>query len=186
MRAFVAVEIAEPVVLQEIRTLQSEIGRDGARPIDADTLHFTLQFLGEIPDDPQPIVDAVSTVRFESFDLEICGLGAFPNARSPRIIWIGAKDVRTSRDGGGKGLSGLAHKVSDALGPLNYTRDKRFVAHSTIFRIKRREISFADELNSHAETSFGVQRVSQFKLKKSQLTPKGPIYTDLAKVGATR
>lgn len=187
MRAFVAVEITEPAILQNIRVLQSEIWKEGARPVDADKLHFTLQFLGEIPDDPQPVIDAVSSVRFAGFDLEIGELGAFPNGRSPRIIWVGARDagVVQGRDADGGRLTELARQVAEALRPLNYAPDKRFVAHSTVFRVKRGNVSFTGEIEDRAGTVFGIQRVSRFKLKESRLTPRGPIYTDLAEVGET-
>ena len=221
MRAFVAVEIVEESILGRIRDLQSEMARGwaadggaggGGRPVDADILHFTLQFLGEIPEQPQPVIDAVSAVRFAGFDLEIRGVGAFPNSRSPRIVWVGAGEPAGEDDGGrgadgataaapDDGLAGLAQSVSDALAPLGYLRDKPFVAHSTIFRIKRRggggrgrggeadnkggRRDLTVELDGLRGTVFGVQRVSSFKLKRSRLTPKGPVYTDLAEVGAT-
>jgi len=196
MRAFVAVEITEPSILKKIKNLQSKMGEalKGAKPTDAGILHFTLQFLGEVPDSKiQSVIDAVSSTRFSRFDVEIAGLGAFPNGRSPRAIWVGARDVASTEGtgngsgGGGKSdgngssraLSDLAQKVSDSLAPVGYLRDKRFVAHSTIFRIKKKGIGITDELKRHSDMVFGVQSITRFKLKKSVLTPTGPIYTDL-------
>ncbi len=196
MRAFVAVEITEPAVLDGIRELQAALtppDPKAVRLVDADTLHFTLQFLGEIPDGAQrPVADALSAVRFAPFDLEVGGVGAFPNIGSPRIVWVGGGGGggREATAGGNAGLplSGLARKVSGALAPLGYARDKPFRPHSTILRVKRAPADIAGRLEERAgRGTFGVQRVDKFKLKKSRLTPEGPVYTDLAVVeGAGR
>ncbi|MDE0090555.1 MAG: RNA 2',3'-cyclic phosphodiesterase [Thaumarchaeota archaeon] len=216
MRAFVAVEITEPGITGAIENLQSELLRaepGGARPVGAGLLHITLQFLGEVPEAAKSrVVDALGSIKFDAFDVRIGGVGAFPNVRSPRVVWVGASPSppitataaaqggsRPSGTGSGRGdndgpapaagaapgcpkLQDLAQRVSGVLGPLGYKPDKPFRPHCTIFRIKRR-VDIAKELREMAGRSFGVQRVKSFKLKRSLLTPQGPVYSDLAVVG---
>lgn len=215
MRAFVAVEITEPGITGAIGNLQSELLRaepGGARPVGADLLHITLQFLGEVPEGAEGrVIGALGSVKFDAFDVRIGGVGAFPNARSPRVVWVGASPsppiTATAAEPGSGNYSGagsdhgdndgpapaagtalgcpklqdLARRVSEVLGPLGYKPDKPFRPHCTIFRIKRR-VNIAKELREMAGRSFGVQRVGSFKLKRSLLTPQGPVYSDLAVV----
>lgn len=216
MRAFVAVEITEPGITGAIENLQSELLRaepGATRPVGAGLLHITLQFLGEVPEGAESrIIGALGSIKFDAFDVRIGGVGAFPNTRSPRVVWVGASPSppitaaaaaqgggRPSGTGSGRGdndgpapaagaapscpkLQDLAQRVSGVLGPLGYKPDKPFRPHCTIFRIKRR-VNIAKELREMAGRSFGVQRVKSFKLKRSLLTPQGPVYSDLAVVG---
>jgi len=215
MRAFVAVEITEPGITGAIENLQSELLRaepGGARPVGADLLHITLQFLGEVPESAESrVIGALDSIKFDAFDVRIGGVGAFPNAGSPRVVWVGASPsppITAAAAAQGSGwrsdtgsnhgdndepapaagtapscpkLQDLAQRVSGVLGPLGYKSDKPFRPHCTIFRIKRR-VNIAKELREMAGRSFGVQRVGSFKLKRSLLTPQGPVYSDLAVV----
>ena len=49
----------------------------------------------------------------------------------------------------------------------------------TIFRVKNKIENLSSELEKFSSYSFGKQEISEIKLKKSELTPNGPIYTDL-------
>ena len=49
----------------------------------------------------------------------------------------------------------------------------------TIFRVKNKIEGMSDKLEKFSSHYFGKQTVSEIKLKKSELTPNGPIYTDL-------
>lgn len=184
MRSFVAVEITEPAVLDGIRNLQAELAPPepgGARLQDTEKLHITLQFLGDVPDaEQQPVADALSGIRFAPFDLQVGGeVGAFPDAVTPRVVWVGMATV-----GSGPGLRGLARKVSRALSPLGYPRDLPFVPHITVLRVEEGGgAEIAERLGGRAgEKPFGIQRVDRFKIKKSLETAGGHVYADLAVV----
>ena len=200
MRAFVAVEITNPTIRDNIRELQARLvppaESKSVKMVNADMLHFTLQFLGNIADsEAVRVADALSSVRFEPFDLEVREVGAFPDARRPRTVWVGGAAARA--DNGdvdnqksssfGDPLAVLAQRVAEALCPLGHTRDKPFRAHSTIFRVKDKknnpDITIAG-LEKMAAKSFGTQQVDQIKLKSSTLTQNGPIYSDVAVISA--
>ena len=97
MRTFVAIEVDDKSILQKIRSVQESTSFK-ASPIRIDQIHFTLQFLGEIPDEKiDQVKDVLMTLNFTKFDLDVLSCGAFPNSRNPRVIWLGVDN-----DGGRK------------------------------------------------------------------------------------
>lgn len=178
MRVFVAVEVNEKKVIDSITQFQSKLDIK-AKPVEPNNLHFTLQFLGEISEDmAEKIKVALRTINFSEFNVEFRGIGAFPKMKFPRVIWIG-----TDTDGGNS-LVSLAQKVQVLLEPLGFTLDKPFKSHITIFRIKNKVGDISKELEKFSSYEFGSQKISSIKLKKSILTPEGPIYSDLEEVKA--
>lgn len=173
MRTFVAVEINSKEVLESIKKIQADL-KINAKPIELQNIHFTLQFLGEISDNTlKDIQDILRLIEFEVFDVKFERVEAFPKPRFVRIIWVGVDEI------GARHLTDLAKSVSTALSPLGFKQDKPFQPHVTIFRVKNKINDITDELAKISASSFGVQRVTEFKLKKSVLTPNGPIYSDL-------
>jgi 2'-5' RNA ligase len=180
MRTFVAVEISNNDVIHLIKKIQDKISIK-AKAIDSENLHFTLQFLGEISDnESEKIIDALNTIEFSSFKINFKGIGAFPKPKFPRVIWIGTDE------NGGNMLIQLAKKVEKALKPLGFSPDKPFKPHITIFRIKKKVGDITKELDSQKMIDFGIQEITSFKLKKSELTSNGPIYSDLEEIKARK
>jgi 2'-5' RNA ligase len=180
MRIFVAVEISNNKVINSIKNIQNRIKID-AKPVDAKNLHFTLQFLGEISDETsKKIIRALNTIEFSNFNINLIGIGAFPKPKFPRVVWIGTDE------NGGNMLIQLAKKVEKVLEPLGFSPDKPFKPHITIFRVKKKVGDITKELDSQKMTDFGIQEVISFKLKKSELTSSGPIYSDLEEIKAKK
>ncbi len=178
MRTFVAIEINSEDVLGAIKKIQTEL-TIRAKPVSLDNIHFTLMFLGEVSEKiAEKIQGALNLIRFESFDVEFTGIGAFPKARIPRVIWVG-----TDKNGGEQ-LSNLALQVENALSQFGFHSDKPFQPHVTIFRIKNKIENVSDKLEKYKTMKFGVQKVSEIKFKKSVLTPEGPNYSDLQVIKA--
>ena len=75
-------------------------------------------------------------------------------------------------------------KVENVLKPLGFTSDKPFKPHLTVFRIKKKIGDITEELKEKKILDFGTQSVTGIKLKKSELTPSGPNYSDLLEVKA--
>ena len=180
MRTFVAIEISNIDVINSIKKIQSKININ-MKPVEPRNLHFTLQFLGEVSEDTsQKIIEALSTVEFLSFDVSLRGIGAFPKAKFPRVIWVGTDSK------GGNMLIELSKKIEKVLEPLGFISDKPFKPHITIFRIKKKIGDITKELDNEKNTDFGVQQVTNIKFKKSELTPSGPIYSDLKEIKAVK
>ncbi len=176
MRTFVAVEISNNNVLALIKQIQNKIDID-AKPVSLENLHFTIQFLGEITNEiSKKVIEALNTIEFSSFTINLKGVGAFPKPKFPRVIWIGTDE------NGGNMLIQLAKKVENVLKPLGFSSDKPFKPHITIFRIKKKVGDITKELDEQKMKDFGIQEVISFKLKKSELTSAGPIYSDLEEI----
>ena len=180
MRVFVAIEIENKEIIESIEKFQNEMQID-AKPVESKNFHFTLQFIGEISEETsQKIIKSLQEIEFSSFEVFFKGVGVFPKPKFPRIVWIGTDEQ------GGKLLIELAQKVKKVLKPHGFSPDKEFKPHITVFRIKKKIGDISEELENKKMINFGMQKVSSIKLKKSNLTSSGPIYSDLLEVKANK
>ena len=178
MRSFVAIEISNNDIINSIKKFQTEININ-AKPVESENFHFTLQFLGEVSEEiSQKIIQALRKIEFSSFSVNLKGVGAFPKPKFPRVVWVG-----TDNDGGNM-LIQLSKKVEKALEPLGFFSDKPFRPHLTVLRIKKKIGDITNELDRQKTIDFGMQEVTNLKLKKSELTSNGPIYSDLEEIKA--
>jgi len=172
MRTFVAIEVSDKNVLNSIHKIQTELNIK-AKPVELHNMHFTVQFLGEVSEETiGKISNALNSIEFSSFSISFASIGVFPKPNSPRVIWIGVTD-------GINELEKLAEMIRMKLSQLGFQPDKKFKPHVTIFRVKKKIENVSNELQKFSTHSFGKQVISEVKLKKSELTPNGPIYTDL-------
>jgi len=172
MRTFVAIEVSDQGVLNSISQVQAELNIK-AKPVEIHNMHFTVQFLGEVSEEVvRKISNELSSLEFTPFSVSFVGVGVFPKSSSPRVIWIGTNE-------GVDELEKLAEMIRIKLSQLGFQPDKKFKPHVTIFRVKKKIDNVSNELQKFSTHSFGKQVISEIKLKKSELTPNGPIYTDL-------
>ena len=118
-RLFVALEPTDPV-RRRLGAIASDLKRSAGRAaeevrwVQPDNVHLTLQFLGAVPEERVAEVgEAVRAAAAASrtLSLEVKGAGAFPNARRPRVVWVGvAGDVPA--------LAELVHDLGRRLAPL--------------------------------------------------------------------
>jgi 2'-5' RNA ligase len=172
MRTFVAIEVNNKDVLNSIHKIQTELNIK-AKPVEPHNMHFTVQFLGEVSEEMiGKISDALNSIEFSAFSISFASIGVFPKPNFPRVIWIGTND-------GVNELEKLAEMIRSKLSDIGFSSDKKFKPHVTIFRVKNKIEDLSNKLEKFSSCSFGKQLVSEIKLKKSELTPNGPIYTDL-------
>ena len=172
MRAFVAIEVSDKDVLNSIHKIQTELNIK-AKPVELYNMHFTVQFLGEVSDEMiGKISDALNSIEFSVFSISFTSIGVFPKPNSPRVIWIGTDD-------GINELEKLAEMIRSKLSDIGFSPDKKFKPHVTIFRVKNKIEDLPSKLEKFSSCSFGKQLVSEIKLKKSELSNQGSIYTDL-------
>ena len=172
MRMFVAIEVSSKDVLNSIHKIQTELNIK-AKSVELHNMHFTVQFLGEVSEEMiGKISDALNSIEFSAFSITFASIGVFPKPNSPRVIWIGVTD-------GINELEKLAEMIRSKLSYIGFSPDKKFKPHVTIFRVKNKIEDLSSKLEKFSSCSFGKQLVSEIKLKKSELTPNGPIYTDL-------
>lgn len=173
MRTFIAVEIHNDEVLNAIAKIQSDF-KIKATPINKQNMHFTLLFLGEIDEKTvENIKKELSSITFKPIEVKFTHIGAFPNPRFPRVIWIGVDKVASEQ------LVDLAAQVEKRLEPLGFKSDKPFKPHLTIFRIKTKADDISQTLDKFKTVDLGKEVITELKLKQSILTPNGPIYSDL-------
>ena len=182
VRCFIAVEVDDPNILDGIGRAQSSLGATGAnlKLVERENIHLTLKFLGDVRAGLVPeVADLVSGTSFEPFRMALRGVGVFPNLRRPRVVWAGVTE------GAGE-LSEVFGGLEQRLVELGFKPEGRpFSPHITIARVRsgRNRDRLVEEVLALEGTDFGAHEVRHVKLKKSVLTPRGPIYTDLAVSG---
>jgi 2'-5' RNA ligase len=134
-RVFIAIELSPDVRrwLEKARSiLEPGMPAGAVRWVNPEGIHLTMKFLGEIP------MGRIGGVRFamdESvmegapFSLTIEGLGCFPNADRPRVVWAGVRREPM--------LSNLQRRLEDHLAAAGFKKEQRaFSPHLTLGRVK--------------------------------------------------
>lgn len=175
MRCFVAVEVDNPAVSSFVDEL-SKVGA-ALRVVKPGNLHLTLKFLGEVPEDSiDGILKAMdrSFSGFGPFDASLSGTGAFPGLNHMRVVWIGISENHER-------LIEMQSAVDRELVPLGFAPDKRFHPHLTLARVKSQKGKgqLKAFILKNRERTFGKLIIESVLLKKSVLTPEGPIYSIL-------
>ena len=190
MRVFVALDL-DPAIRQRIQNFVDEIRHTapGVRWTSGEALHVTLKFIGEKPDAKvSQIVEALSSIRSQPFQLRFRGAGFFPTAKAARVFWIGieAEDA----------LIHLARAIDGSLATIGVAKeDRAFSPHMTLARASGRSgapgprkndktnrlfAKLQDFLDSHPAPDFGTMTAREFFLYRSQLLSKGSQYTKIA------
>ena len=140
-------------------------------------LHLTVKFLGAVAEDRiEAVASALTRALAGAFDAQVEGLGAFPSATRPRVVWAGV----TAKAGT---MGDLAGRVDDALAALGFSREVRpFSPHITLGRVRLpgRIPALTEALRGAASRGFGGLRVVRVSLMRSELSPRGARYTELA------
>ena len=177
-RSFLAFDIESDTVLARLATAQSLLIQTGAdvKLVEPKNIHITMRFLGNItPAMAEKIFDEMKKVQFNPFNVQIKGLGAFPNPRYSRVVWAGITE-------GAEQLKSVFSQLEPRLRGLGFATDSRgFSPHLTIARVRsgRNKAQLAEFLTENANYEFGAIKAECLRLKKSTLTPKGPIYSTL-------
>ena len=178
-RAFISVDLPE---LEALKSLGEELRRTGSdlKIVDLGQVHLTLKFLGDTEDALVPrIIETVraSVAGIRPFTVRLVGTGAFPNLRKMNVVWVGME--------GAEPLLEIARRLEAGLEPLGYPRERRdFSAHVTIARVKgpRGLEDVRRVLEAHPRDPFGEVLGDRVRLKKSVLTPQGPVYSTVEEV----
>jgi 2'-5' RNA ligase len=186
IRSFIAIELPEEVKTG-LNRLQAELKlpqHTFVKWVAPEGIHLTLKFLGNIS--PQKVAEVTKVMEQASqgispFQLEIQEVGAFPNLRQPRVLWLG---IRGEIDK----LTAWQQRIDNGLAPLGFAKETRsFTPHLTLARL-REGVSPGDRrdfgelvIKTPVEVNFKVN-VNSLNLMKSQLLPGGAVYSRLAEV----
>jgi len=183
LRTFIAVDIPSHIqqtIQQQTERLRKTLGTSLVRWVAVEKLHLTLKFLGDVS--PANIEMLKQMLRAEAdlvqnFEMDIQGLGSFPNLRRPRVLFIGIQAPA--------GLESLYHGIETACARLGYaSEERRFSPHLTIGRVRvdipaSGQQKIRDALEKTMIDSPGIARVDSVHLYKSELKPAGSVYTRL-------
>jgi 2'-5' RNA ligase len=181
-RTFIALPLPG-AVRTKLEALQKILGPgvEGARWVGPDAFHLTLAFLGDVAD---PDLNAVCLAVAESvrkqprLTLEVRGLGAFPDADRPRVLWAGI-------DGDLDALSGVQRAAFDAACGAGYRpADERFHPHITLARLKPGKSAPTDLgplVHRHRAWKSGPFPIDTVTTYASTTTPDGPVYAPLGR-----
>ncbi len=174
IRTFIAVEL-NPGFTEKIRELQERFSGFDLKFVDPELVHITLKFLGNVEESRVSAISAaLDSITCEPFEAKVGGLGVFPKPSNPRVLWLGATG----------NFRALHDNVENLLEPFKFEKDDReFTAHSTLARVKflkkEQKNSFINIVKELKDIEIGTMWVNKVLLKKSTLTPKGPIYETL-------
>ncbi|MDR4508417.1 MAG: RNA 2',3'-cyclic phosphodiesterase [Candidatus Brocadiaceae bacterium] len=182
IRIFIAVEITFDTQkkLAEIQDRLKESGAD-VNWVAPGNLHITLKFIGTF--DEEKIESVVSVMREAvspgiPFDLCYRGVGILPGNKNPRVVYAHAEDQEGI-------LTDIHKKLDEQLAVLGIEREGRpFKAHITVGRIKTRKNikKLIECVGLYNQSLFGMERITELVLMKSELSREGPVYTKLNSV----
>jgi len=176
IRSFIAVNILAQAA-DLLRTAQDRLraADPSVKWVHPDTFHITLRFLGSVGTPRlttlwQSLQQALDGTP--SFHLRFRGIGAFPSAKRPRVIWAGITD-------GAQELRHLAARVDQVCANHGFEPENRpFHAHLTLGRPRQPAANpaLAALIAELSAADLGEAQLDRVALMKSELTRSGAIY----------
>lgn len=183
LRIFTAVNLSVASI-RRIAELQQQLRGEQApslrvRWVPPPNLHVTMKFYGDLaPEQVEAACDAArrAAAQLRPFGLAARGIGVFPDAGRPRVLWVGlAEGAETCRD--------LARRLEDASDELGFPRDPRpFRPHLTIGRIKEGNAGVAEWLAAHGDEDCLASTVEELVVYESRLQRAGAEYVAHARI----
>lgn len=177
MRAFLAVDLDDSLrdkVLEVQKKLESANAR--VKYVEKKNLHFTCKFFGKInPKKADQIIKIITEkiINHNQFRINIKGTGVFPHLGYIRVIWLGLDQSEK--------FSQLLMDFDDEFIKLGFKKERSYIHHLTIGRVKgsQNKEALVSLIKEQEDIEIGDMKVNKISLKKSELTPEGPIYTTI-------
>ena len=176
MRAFLGISISDGLK-PKILAIQKRFSNFDIKSVEPDNLHFNLKFFREIGNEEidklKQILGEISE-KFEPFEIEIRGIGAFPSKNYIRVVWLGVKE-------GYNIITTLAETIQDSIEVLGFLKEGRFKPHLTLGRVRtaRNKENLRSLIEELSDIEIGKMKVEKVILFKSKLSPTGPIYEEV-------
>jgi len=181
IRSFIAFDLENEQVLQRLSAAQKLVLETGAdlRPVAPQNIHVTIRFLGDIsPSMVEKVYEVMKNVKFTPFTIQVRGLGVFPSLNYPRVVWAGMTD-------GVEQLRSIFSQLEPQIRALGFQADAYgFSPHLTIARVRSatNKEHLAEFVTKKGDFEFGIIKANCLRLKRSQLSPKGPTYSTIKEV----
>jgi RNA 2',3'-cyclic 3'-phosphodiesterase len=149
--------------------------------VEPKNIHLTLKFLG---DTEAGMIDTLQQTlenlfrAVSSFNFQLTKLGAFPDIKNPRILWVGLDDNDQQ-------IARLVSLLEKACEQIGFKKDSRpFSSHITVGRIRspKNLNRLSEAINSYKMPNGLSQTADRIIFYKSTLTPNGPIYEHLREI----
>jgi 2'-5' RNA ligase len=184
LRLFFGIPVDE-VIRERVAEVQEQLRATQAKVkwVEPANFHFTLRFIGEVPDQEVEEFAKVAEGTWGSRtpqDVLVRGVGVFTQLRRPRVIWVGVHQ-------GGELISQLHEELSARLAhTYGGPEEKSFTPHLTIGRVKalRPDNRLTDAISEMSDVEVGVFRPDRFVLYQSRLARSGASYRVLRTYGA--
>jgi len=178
LRTFIALEIPQEGVLEELVSVQEELRKTQAdlKLVSRENLHFTVKFLGEISEEEtREINNRLKGLDLKSTQVSVEGVGSFPGLGRPSVIWAGVSVEDRAK------VVPIAEQVISAVKGIGETDNRPYEPHITLARVRspRNTENLASFIRQNVKREFGTVELKHLKLKSSELTPRGPIYSDI-------
>lgn len=176
-RLFIALPVGHGDFPDTLKVIYHGLDRYGSilKKVEPVNLHITMKFLGEVDAHRcGKIIESFGSLQgSEKIRFTLKGIGAFPSAASPSVIWAGI-------DCDMKKITALFTRVEDLCSSLGFEREaRRFTPHLTMARIRRgKDVpdGLKDFIRSSRDKIFGEAVFDRLVLFESKLDSKGPEY----------
>ena len=178
IRSFIAFDMHNDTILTKLAAVQKLLVETGAdlKIVAPQNINITIRFLGNVsPGMVEKVFEAMKKVEFKPFTVQLCGLGVFPSLNYPRVVWAGMTQ-------GAEQLKSVASQLEPHIQALGFPKDNYgFSPHLTIARVRSSKSKqlLADFVTKKENYDFGTINADCLRLKRSELSPKGPTYSTL-------
>jgi 2'-5' RNA ligase len=177
IRAFLAIDV-DKALTGKILEVQEKLKEVDApvKYVEGENLHFTLKFFGDINENKVQELLAIIEEKvnnFNPFEISIEKTGVFPSLRYIRVVWLGATNIEA--------FSELQKELDEEFIKMGFEKERSYIPHLTIGRLKgshNKEL-LVEKIEELQDVEIGSMKIDKIVLKMSELTPSGPIYTDL-------
>lgn len=169
-RLFLAINLP-PYVTDRLASLQEENLR-GFHWVPPERFHLTLKFIGDIPGQLQPDIEAaLEPIAVKAFLLPVEGTGSFPSTGKAHAVWVGLGN-------GHPHLFQLQKKIEDALFNIGIEPEKRiYNPHITLARVNQAaDESVRQFLKRHQSFGAAPFKVEAFHLMRSEVREHRRVY----------
>jgi len=189
IRAFIAIPLPGEIqqrldqVMVELKQSLRTLPKNAVHWVPAGNIHLTLKFLGDVSLANLDLLKKMLLAEVKEqpiFEFSLGGVGAFPNANRPRVVWVGIQAPQE--------LQVLQSGIESMTEKLGYNREERpFSPHLTLGRVARtatnQEARQVGEALQAVKVGFlSVVRAQEVHLFQSDLKPTGSVYTCLLSV----
>ncbi|MDY6778609.1 MAG: RNA 2',3'-cyclic phosphodiesterase [Candidatus Nanohaloarchaea archaeon] len=164
-RYFASLDVNDPNTREQLVEAQNVVTDYGSNsPTRPEQFHITLNFFGELGErDVKLVREQMEGLTQEPFELQLRGLGVFPDLDYISVVWAGT----------GRGRSQVKKLASALHGQLEdrFIQDQDFHPHVTLMRLKGIDHEEKERLQQliqdNTDRVFGTIHVDSVLLKKS-------------------